>query len=361
MYFLHDLAPFGAQRTFLYTIMHLDKNIFDTSVCSLWHDESLINEFEKYGAQIFLLRAKRFFDISAWYSFFQILKKFKPDIIHTTIPELGVATRLFKLIFPSIKLIHTFQNPLSSESFFWRFLNKNSIGMCDAVIFSSIGITDEVLKAVPRIKNRYSIIQNSVTLSEHSRQNENIRDKFNISDETNLIVCNGRLTAQKGQEILLAVMDILLRKGIDIKLMLVGDGDMEDALKKRTKALNIEDSVIFAGRRNDIPDILDTADLYAAPSRWESFNIALGEAMLAGVPCVASDIPGHRDLAQNRKTAFVVKANDPAGTADAIEWVLNHAQDARTVAETAKNKVMAEFTPEEMGKKYQQMYLIILK
>ncbi|HBU69270.1 MAG TPA: hypothetical protein DEE98_02680 [Elusimicrobia bacterium] len=360
-YFLHDLAPFGAQRAVLYAVKNIDKAAFSVFVCSLWHEETMKADFENAGAKVVLLRAKRFFDIFAWLRLVTTLKRLRPDIIHTTIPELGVIVRFLKFILPGTKIVHTFQNPLSSETSFWRSLNAKTIGLCDFVTFASLGIVTEVLDAAPVIKSKYAVIQNSVTLNEHSGQKSDIRKEFKIDASARLLVCNGRLTRQKGQEFLIDALNILADKGLNLKLMLVGDGDQLDYFKQRTVNLGLTDSVIFAGRRMDIPSILQAADIYAAASRWESFNIALGEAMLAGLPCVASDIPGHKDLAENHKTAILVKAENSADTAAAIEWILEHAEESKTIAETAKKRVAEEFTPEKMGRKYQDLYLSLCK
>lgn len=361
LYFIHDLAPFGAQRIVLYTVKNLDKALFSVTVCSLWHEETMKAEFERAGAKVVLLRAKRFFDIFGWFRFLKLLNKLKPDIIHTTVPELGVIARLMKFLFPGIKVIHSFQNPLSSEIPFWRFMNRKTIGLCDAVTFASMGIVDEALAAAPKIRGKYAIIQNSVTLSEHAGKKTDIRAEFNISADAIILLCNGRITRQKGQEVLLNTAAILLKKGLKVKLMLVGDGDMSDILIQNAANLRIEDLVIFTGRRGNIPEILNAANIYVAPSRWESFNIALGEAMLAGLPCVATDIPGHKDLAENGKTALLVKMDEPTEIAAAVEWILKHPAESTVMAAAAKERVMKEFTPEIMGEKYRKLYLGLLK
>ena len=361
MYFLHDLAPFGAQRVALYSIKNMDKVLLSVSVCSFWHEETLKPEFIKAGAKVFPLRAKRFYDIFAWMRLLNIIQSTKPNIIYTTIPELGVITRFLRFLFPRLKVVHSFHNPMSSEPPIWQFLNRHTIGLCDAIVFSSAGIVADILKLAPYIKNRTTVIPNAVTLREHSEGKTDIRAEYNIRADTTVIVCNGRLCIQKGQDTLIASASILIKKGHKIILLLVGDGEDESMLKNKAAELNISDSVILTGRRGDIPQILGAANIYVAPSRWESFNIALGEAMLKGIPCIASDIPGHKDLLQNGKTGISVRKEDPEALAYAIEYALANPETLKPLIKSAKENVETNFTPSIMARAYEKMFLNILE
>ncbi|RJO60144.1 glycosyltransferase [candidate division WS5 bacterium] len=360
-YFIHDLAPFGAQRVVLNAVKYLDRKRLKVTVCSFWGEETLAPEFVKHGAEVVFLRARRFFDPLAWIKLIFILFRKHPQIIHTTMPELSFPVRLVALLFPRLAVVHSFHNPLSSEPPLWRFLNRITLRMCDAISFTSKGIVDEIALKAPSLKDRFSVIQNGVELTVASTADgTRLREELCVRADEKIICCVGRLEKQKGQDILIEAVTSLVKKGIPVRLVLAGDGEMLPELKEKVRRLGIEEKVIFLGRRNDIALILASLDLYVAPSRWESFNIALGEAMVSGKPCVGTDIPGHSDLLVDKVTGVVVSAENPKVLAEAIVWVFEHQGEAQKMAVAAKEMVQTNFTPEIMAKKYEKLYLDLM-
>jgi len=357
-YFIHDLAPFGAQRVALYTVKHMDKKRFRVTVCSFGGEETLAEEFIKYGAEIVFLRARRFFDPFAWIKFVFTLFRAHPQIIQVSLLELSIPARLAALFLPRMAVVHNFQNPASCQSSYWRFLNKITLRMCDAVTFTSRGIADEAAKELAGIKDKVSVIQNGVFVEGALVDNTfELRRELGVIGNEKVIGCVGRLTRQKGQDILIEAMASLAGKGKPVKLIFAGDGEMLPELKEKSKQLAIEENVIFLERRNDIARVLATFDVYAAPSRWEGFNIALGEAMISGKPCVGTSTPGHSELLIDNVTGLTVPVDNPEALAEAIIWILEHPSEAQGMALRAKKRVEAKFTPEIMAKKYENLYL----
>ncbi|MEK6715535.1 MAG: glycosyltransferase [Candidatus Omnitrophota bacterium] len=361
-YFIHDLAPFGAQRSILYTVKYLDKKKFRVTICSFWGEETLAPEFAKYGAEVVFLRAGRFFNPFVWIKFILLLFRKHPQIIHTTLPELSFPARLVALLFPKFAVVHSFQNPLSSEPLFWRFVNKITLRICDAITFVSKGIVDEATKGLPAIEDRVFVIQNGVLLEDISVNCAfELRRELGIGDNGKVIGCVGRLTRQKGQDILIEAVANLVRKGNPVKLVLIGDGEMLSELKEKVRQLAVEDKVIFLGRRYDIAQILATIDLYVAPSRWEGFDLALAEAMISARPCIGTGIPGHADLLINKVTGVAVPAEDTRALTEAVTWLFDHPEEAQRMAFAAKERVKANFTAEIMTKKYEDLYLYLMQ
>ncbi|MDO9575954.1 MAG: glycosyltransferase [bacterium] len=362
LYFIHDLAPFGAQRIVLLTVKYLDKKKFRVTVYSFWGEETLAPEFAKYGAEVVFLRARRFFDLFAWIKFVSLLFHKRPQIIHTTLPELSFPARLVALFLPGLCVVHTFQNPLSSEPLHWRFLNKITLRLCDAITFVSHGIADEVTKELLKIKDKVCVIQNAILLQDvHPDNCLKMREDLGITNNEKIIGCIGRLTRQKGQDILIEAIANLVKKRFPVRLVLVGDGELEESLRLKVKSLKLEKEVIFLGRRNDIARILAGLDIYVAPSRWEGFPLALSEAMLSGRPCIGTDIPGHSDLLMDKVTGITVSVEDPQALAEAIIWMFKHPEEARRMAFTAREIVQTNFTPEIMAKKYENLYLHLIQ
>jgi glycosyltransferase involved in cell wall biosynthesis len=126
----------------------------------------------------------------------------------------------------------------------------------------------------------------------------------------------GRLTAQKGLDVLLEAVAGLLAGGVDLDLVIAGRGRDEDRLRAAAAGL----PVTFAGHVDDVPAFLAGLDLFCLPSRHEALPLALLEAMAAGLPCVATDV-GDVAVAVG-EDAVVVPAGDPEPLAGALAGLL---------------------------------------
>lgn len=361
MFFMHDLAPFGMQHSTLYIVRGLVRSGLSAAVCSFWGDETMAAEFRAAGAEVRLLRAGRFFSPRAWLGLLVCLRRLRPDIVETTLPELGVPLRLLSLFFPRLKLVHRFRNPLSSEPAFWRALNLATLRLCDAVAFYSGGIVGEVKEALPRLKGKLRVIQNGVELAPAPPDaGAGLRAELGLGAREKVVLCVGRLVRQKGQDVLLRALAALTRSGRSVRLLLAGDGEMEDELRGLAAVLEISREVVFLGRRTDIARVLDACDVYAAPSRWEGLSLSLGEAMLAGRPCVATDIPGHSDFLDGGRTAALVRPDDADGLAAAIARLLDDPAEADRLARAGRELVSRSFTTARAASGSRDLYLSLL-
>jgi len=138
----------------------------------------------------------------------------------------------------------------------------------------------------------------------------------------------GRLTEGKGVETLLETAAIVIqelrRRSPSPTLLpplywlLIGDGDLAGVLKERALQLGIADRVLFIGPRTDIEEIYPCLDLFVCPSLWEGLSTAILESMASGVPVVATDIPGNRQIIQDQVNGWLVPAADPESLAKAV-------------------------------------------
>jgi glycosyltransferase involved in cell wall biosynthesis len=120
-------------------------------------------------------------------------------------------------------------------------------------------------------------------------------------------VAIGRLTQQKGIDLLLAAMALArARTSIPVKLVVAGEGEDRAALAYQSTQLALDDCVSFLGRVSDIRQVLLDADAFVMPSRWEGFPNAMIEAMALGVPVIVARCPGGIE-------DILGESNDPCG------------------------------------------------
>lgn len=114
------------------------------------------------------------------------------------------------------------------------------------------------------------------------------REKLGFNNEL-LIIHIGRFHVQKNHEFLIDIFQELSKTDSGAKLLLVGDGPLKSKIENKVQQLNLEDKVMFIGIRNDVPDLLQAADILIFPSFYEGLPGVVLEAQAAGLPCVISD------------------------------------------------------------------------
>jgi glycosyltransferase involved in cell wall biosynthesis len=152
----------------------------------------------------------------------------------------------------------------------------------------------------------------------------------------------GRLTKQKGFDVLLDAVRLLGADGREVEVVVAGEGPDRRALVAHADGLPVE----FRGFVDDIPVFLDGLDLFCLPSRWEGLPFALLEAMMAGLPCVASDVG---DVASALgSTGIVVPPEDPSALADALRALVSSPSRRRELGAAAHERALAGNTTERM-------------
>jgi len=152
-----------------------------------------------------------------------------------------------------------------------------------------------------------------------------MRNSYGYPDDEFILVCIGELNHNKHQDMLIKAISLLTAKMPKIKLLLAGIGICENQYKLLANKLNVERNIEFLGYRRDIENLILATDLAVSSSRREGLPVNVMEAMASGLPLVATDCRGNRDLVKNGVNGYLVKTDDAAGMADSIEKVLQSA------------------------------------
>ena len=138
--------------------------------------------------------------------------------------------------------------------------------------------------------------------------------------------------------------------------MLVGDGPERRRLQALAHELGIAERVAFLGFREDVPRLLESADVVVLPSLAEGLPLAVLEAMAAGTPLVATAIGGTDEAVVDGVTGLLVPPGDASALAAAVNRVLNEPEEARQRAEAAAARVASDFTADQMVVKVESVY-----
>jgi glycosyltransferase involved in cell wall biosynthesis len=139
-----------------------------------------------------------------------------------------------------------------------------------------------------------------------------------------------------------------------------GAGYLLDALLKKSRDLGIANSVHFLGIRNDVPDLLIAADVFALPSLWEGMPIAMLEAMAYGTPVIASHVEGVEDIIENEINGLVIQPKDTAALTRGILRLLENPGEAARFGTAGKKLISARHSIDYMCTKYEELFLKVL-
>lgn len=271
----------------------------------------------------------------------QIIKKNEITIVHTHHRMAAFYIRLLKLFNSRLTHVYTAHNVFKDKLPLYRFALKNakSVAVGEAVnknLKEDVVITDS------------RVIYNGVVLKETDDQVDEI-----ISYNGIKLGCIARLSEQKGLTYLIDAMSLLTIK--DIRLFIVGEGELREELENKVKELDLQDSVTFLGYCKDIVECINSFDFCVLPSVFEGFGLVAIEAFMNSKTLVATDIPGLNEVVTN-KNGILVPAKDPAALASAIDKLAMDATLRQELASQAKKDYENKFSYPLFLENYRELY-----
>lgn len=185
---------------------------------------------------------------------------------------------------------------------------------------------------------------------------EAARRRLNLPTGGPVVGTVGRLTRQKGYEVLLAAAPRVLSRFPGARFVFVGGGELGDALAAQAQALGIAEHVTFAGVHTDIEAILPGFDLFVSSSLWEGLPTVILEAIASDVPVVATRVSGTVELIEDGATGTLVAPGDPGQLAEAIIANLTGSEPAHAMARRAKEFASAHFDIRAVARQHEAIY-----
>jgi glycosyltransferase involved in cell wall biosynthesis len=219
----------------------------------------------------------------------------------------------------------------------------------DGIICISQAVRDSLVTQgqVPpaEIADRLWIIPDGRDLSHfRHRDRDRVRKEFGFDPETQVVGMAARITSMKGQDTFLRMAARVKKQVPAARFLLVGSTLHRDdehyllELQRLVSGLGLQREVIFAGYREDMPDILAAMDCFVHPSRRGAFVSVLIEAMATGLPIVASDVDGIPECVGRDGAAILLAPDDPVVWAHAVVRILADASLASRMAERGRER-----------------------
>jgi 1,2-diacylglycerol 3-alpha-glucosyltransferase len=300
----------------------------------------------------------------------QLLPALKLDVIHTHHPILLGQTAARKATELGLPLIFTFHTqyweythyiPFPQEAI-QEFL-KNAVHRwlrefmqkCQHIIIPSESLR-EILVRDYGLHERYSVIPTGTNLEPFlNADGKALRSEKGWQAEL-VLISVGRLAPEKNWDTLLRAFAKIYAEHSDLRLVLIGDGAARQSLEALTAELGIMDRVTFTGALpfEEIPRYLKAADMFAFASVTETQGLVTIEAMAAGLPVVAVDGPGTRDIVEHGKQGLLVE-NDPDALAVGLRKLLSEPRRIKRFSNNALKKAKT-FDVNQLGKQMISVY-----
>lgn len=303
-------------------------------------------------------------DLNALFVVFRAIKEFNPDIVHAHSTKAGLAARLSCAILkkPVIFTVHGWaftegQNFIKRMIF--AFLERLAAKFTTK--FICVSKYDKELAIKWKITNpdKITVIHNGVdpTIFE-SPGSSSIREDLGVGNLP-IVVFVGRLTIPKDPFTLIEAVKNL--SYLQFVLLVVGDGEFRIPLEKYVYENKLSKNIIFLGQRSDVPSILNASDIFVLSSLWEGLPYVVIEAMMSGLPVVATNVGGVSELVDDGITGFLVPPKDPYALADAIKKLIDDPKLRKKMGDLGRKKALDSFTLNKMLSQIWQVYYEVLR
>lgn len=169
-----------------------------------------------------------------------------------------------------------------------------------------------------------------------------VRRELNVGDDTVLLGCVSHFAKDRGLEDLIDAVPLILRDVPKLKLLLVGNGSLRSPLEARVADRGVQDAVLFAGHRKNVPEFLDAMDIVCQPSLKEGLGTSVLDAMACGKPVVAACAGGIPEVVEDGVSGLLVPPRDPEALAAAVVRLVKEEGLAEGLAACGRQKVEEE-------------------
>jgi len=205
------------------------------------------------------------------------------------------------------------------------------------------------------------VIPNAVPIPAGITEKERLELRKEIAGDArrSIVISVGRIAPPKGYADLVAAFSILVSSHPDILLILVGDGPLFGDIRDLVAKQSLEKNVLLLGARQDVPRLLAASDLYVSSSHWEGLPLAILEAMMAGLPVVATDV-GDIPRLITPDIGLVIPPHQPDAIAEAIAGILRHPARLREMGAAARAQAMQNYSPRAWMERLLNLYRQLL-
>jgi glycosyltransferase involved in cell wall biosynthesis len=323
VYLAHTLAVGGAEEMVLNLVRYLPPE-FERAVVCIDKPGPIGDEVRKTGVAFHALGLqpglRRPIDLLRLQKF---IHECQPTIVHTFLLTASLYGRFAAMLARVPIVIGTEVNIYERKQPLHRMAEGWLMRQTDAVIASAGSVRDFYVDQIHADPDKVVVIYNAVDWSQlqTTMAREAFRTEMGLPADAPVAGIIARLTEQKAHRYLFDAMAARAELAA-LHLLVIGDGELGDELRRRVDALGLGGRVHFAGARRDLGNILGAIDMFVMPSLWEGLPLSLVLAMGAGLPVIASRVAGIPEVVQDSVSGLLVEPGNATELAAAMVRVL---------------------------------------
>lgn len=358
LFVVHSLTLAGTERIVFEMAKTLQEE-YQVGICCLDDRGFFWDRLQSEGIKLYCLERKAGWHWKNFYRMNQVLKNFKPDIIHAHQYTPYFYSVMAKIMtFSHTKLIFTehgrhFPDQVRRTR---RMLNQLFLKFTDAVTAVS-EFSKSRLYQLEGIRSKpIQVIYNGLVSPAKNEEKRDIRAECGLSADTKIIGFVGNLRPVKNPFFLLRAFQEVAENRSDVALVFIGEGPLKKRLMAMAEEFELQNKVHLIGPRYPAEPYLSSFDIFVLPSLSEGTSLALLEAICHEVPVIVTDRGGSPEIVQDGKTGFVVECNDKEALAEAMAAILEYPEASRQMAQDARHDIVDRFQFSKMMQAYKKIY-----
>ena len=303
LYFVDRLLRGGIQ-TFVYeNIKHMDRSKVQIDFLLLddGNKYEMEDDLKELGCNIYKLKGMWINKVTDFFKYGKMLDEFFSKNNDYKVVHLHSSSKNYLVLKYAkkynikVRIAHSHNIDFQTKNVLKKFMGdflKIPLRIYATDYFACSEIAGDWLFGKKIVKSdKFKVVHNAVDLEKFKFNNEireKIRKELNVNSDTLLIGHVGRFTQQKNHDFLIDIFNEIHKKNQNTKLLLIGTGIKENDIKEKVKNLNLQDSVIFEGFKNNVNEYMLAMDIFLFPSKFEGLGLVLIEAQATGLPCYTS-------------------------------------------------------------------------
>ena len=361
----------GAELALLRIVKHLPPDRFECCVITFHTNDAAQQLLQQFPCPVYHWKLNNAYDRNAWKvarQIYRLVQEQRFDVVHTIFETSDLwAGPIAKAA--GAKVLVSSRRDMgilrrSHHKVGYRLLS----GIYDQIQTVSESVRRYTIDTDKIDPSRIVAIHNGIDAKQQalSADVERIRRELRLDPSLPVVVCVANFRHVKGIDVLIKAAS-LARKQTSAQYLIVGhlgknavDSAYTESVLTLNRQLGNESSVRFIGESNEVPALLNLADLFVLPSRSEGLSNALLEAMQMGLPCVATAVGGNQEVIVEGETGYLVPSEDHQAMADRIALLLGDSAQRQRMGEASRKRIVQHFTTEAMVAKildaYEQLF-----
>lgn len=336
----------GAQKITLRTVAHINRSKFHPvlivggEVGELDADATRISGVEFYRVSSLVRAIRPIHDVKALFSLTRLLRRIRPVIVHTHSSKAGILGRWAARLAGVPVIIHSVhgfgftptQHPLLKR--FLILLEQLASEFTQWVFTDSEANRQQGIALGLFTGERSTMLPPGIDLHAIRAVRIDRADKrrsLGLHTVQPLIGMVAPFKPQKSPLDFVRVASLVCRERSDAHFVMVGDGELRQAIEDEIRSLGLEQSITLTGWRRDVPEIMKCLDVFLLTSGWEGLPRVYLEALSCGVPAVGTCVDGAEEVVIDGENGFLKEPGDIEGLADRVLWLLDHPEKAKAM------------------------------